>query len=174
VSRFSNRLKIYGGKKGSPPPHSRLDITEPKNEDNPFIVLPVPPKVLHTRNGEALARFIMEIMVSGESCGPYGGRVLVHFKPHPTLEFWERPEVRETCKRAVESCPEILDAMVWEDHPDLVVEEPDEAVRTDTLHGRLKFVSWADSDVWNPKGRDLEANRQKLEQWQELAKKSRS
>jgi hypothetical protein len=141
-------------------------------------ILPVPPDVTASRDGETLALVLSDLLTRGAGLGKYGGRMLIHFENKPTRNLWEDKDVVETCKKALETDPGILDAMVWEDHPKLEFEVPDAEDRS-VLPGRLWFVSILEPSLWKKdnKGtysRDPEESRKELKRWQEKAAKIRS
>ena len=141
-------------------------------------LLPVPPDIGSDRDGESLALVLSDLLKKGAGLGKYGGRMLIHFDRKPIREVWEDKDVVETCRKALETDPGILDALVWEDHPELEFEVPDETERS-ILPGRLWFVSLLEPGIWERHEtwgylRDPDKSREELGKWNRLAAKSRS
>lgn len=145
-----------------------------EREQGDCVAFEVPPPVL-TRDdgGVLLAKLLRELFVTGAGNGRYGGRLTLLFPTKGAVPIppWNREEVQEVCRTALEEWPGLLDTLVWEDHPDLVSEySEDDRLR---LYGRLAFVALAESEsVLKDGERDVVANRQLLDDWRTRSRRN--
>jgi len=177
AAKFAKRMDIGEGRAECASFGELSTIQDIKNliDDINVGVLPIPPHIIEERNSEAFLAVLKHLLVNGAGQGPYGGRILLEFLSGGALPPWENRDVQRLCVEVLEEDPGVLDALVWEDHPALIENEPDDRLRTDNIKGRLWMVSLAKEGVWNRQGiRDLASARAELKRWEAVAKKVRS